>query len=243
MKRYGNFTQVTTLFAALFLFASMNLITVEAQVERSEDSAKRNERSDSPQTNVKGVIPFDFPNAPEPKIEVNLTGKLIALAAKAAKAQAAASTSGSSGSSGTAAKAAKAQVAEQGQELTELLEMVNEMVKGIYVRGYNSNAANLDPMLRHYENKLKKDKWEVIAKVKEENETVQVSALLDQDIVRGLFVIVTNKDETFLVNIFGQIDFEKLGKLLGSLKGLNLPSLEDLNIKSSGESKEKVEDK
>ncbi len=217
MKRYGNFTQVTTLFAALFLFASMNLISVEAQVERSEDSAKRNERSDSPQTNVKGVIAFDFPNAPEPKIEVNLTGKLIALAAKAAKVQA----------------------AEQGQELTELLDMV----KGVYVRGYDSNTENLDQMLRHYENKLKKDKWEVIAKVKEENETVQVSALLDQDIVRGLFVIVTNKDETFLVNIFGQIDFEKLGKLLGSLKGLNLPSLEDLNIKSSGESKDKVKDK
>ena len=217
MKRYGNLTQVTTLFAALFFFASMNLITVEAQVERSEDSAKRNERSDSPQTNVKGVIAFDFPNAPEPKIEVNLTGKLIALAAKAAKVQA----------------------AEQGQELTELLDMV----KGVYVRGYDSNTENLDQMLRHYENKLKKDKWEVIAKVKEENETVQVSALLDQDIVRGLFVIVTNKDETFLVNIFGQIDFEKLGKLLGSLKGLNLPSLEDLNIKSSGESKDKVKDK
>jgi len=225
MKRYGNFTQVTTLFAVLFLFASMNLMTVEAQVERSEDSAKRNERSgtsrsDEEKTNVKGFIAFDFPNAPEPKIEVNLTGKLIALAAKAAKAQA----------------------AEQGQELTELLDMVN-MVKGIYVRGYDRNTENLDQMLRHYENKLKKDKWEVVAKVKEENEKVQVSVLLDQDIVRGLFVMVTNEDETFLVNIFGQIDFEKLGKLLGSLKGLDLPSLKDLNIKSSGELKEKVEDK
>ena len=217
MKRYGNFTQVTTLVAVLFLFASMNLITVEAQVERSEDSAKRNERSESPQTNLKGVIAFDFPNAPEPKIEVNLTGKLIALAAKAAKVQA----------------------AEQGQELTELLDMV----KGIYVRGYDRNTENLDQMLRHYENKLKKDKWEVVAKVKEENEKVQVSVLLDQDIVRGLFVMIANKDETILVNIFGQIDFEKLGKLLGSLKGLELPSLEDLNIKADGESKDKVEDK
>ena len=100
-------------------------------------------------------------------------------------------------------------------------------------------------------NKLKKEKWEVIAKVKEGNETVQVSMLLDQDLVRGLFVMVAQEHETFLVNVLGQIDFEKLGELLENLDEMNLnldlPQLEKLKIEAESqpksESKQKVEDK
>ena len=103
-------------------------------------------------------------------------------------------------------------------KVTELIAMI----EGIQIRGYARDIANRAQIIRHYENKLKKEKWEVIAKVNEKNETVQVRLLFDQEMVRGLFVMVSGTDETIMVNIFGHIDFEKVGELLGNLDGMNL---------------------
>lgn len=107
------------------------------------------------------------------------------------------------------------------------------MIKGVYVRGYE-NAENLDQMLRHYENKLKVGEWETIVKAKEGNQIVRVSLLFDEDIVSGVFVMVTGGKETILVNIFGHIDFEKVGDVISNLENMNLnmdlPQLKKIKI-------------
>ena len=194
MKRC--FIQTRLTFVLLILIGL--IAGKEAFAETQEEDIK----------NAKGFIGFDFPNAPEAKIEVNLSGKLIALVAKAAK---------------------------QEPKVAKLIKMLT----GVYVRGYDSDAASFDAMLRHYEDKLKKEKWEVIAKVKEKDETVQVCMLINQDTIRGIFVMAAEPTQTILVNIVGQIDPERIGELLESLGGLGLPQLKDVDIKADDVSKTK----
>jgi hypothetical protein len=155
------------------------------------------EAQDETKTPVKGLIPFDFPNAPEAKVEVNLSSKLIGLVAKGAKSE---------------------------SEFAELIRMLT----GVYVRIYAAAAVDVERMTGHYIGKLEKEKWELVAKVKEGNETIQVGMLLDENTVYGVFVVVASSTETILVNIVGQIAPERMSDLLGNLEKLGLPALKDL---------------
>ena len=107
------------------------------------------------------------------------------------------------------------------------------MIEGVYVRSYE-NAKNLDQMLRHYENKLEVDEWEIIVKAKNKDEIVRVGLLFDEETVSGVFIMVAGAKETILVNIFGHIDFEKVGDVICNVENMNLnldlPQLKDLKI-------------
>ena len=155
--------------------------------------------------NIKGRIDFDFSDVSEAIIEVNVSSKLFTLLTKSV---------------------------EHESEIGKLVAMI----KGVYVRGYE-NGKNIDQMLRHYENKLKVGEWETIVKAKEGDERVRVALLallFDEEIVSGVFIIVTGAKETLLVNIFGHIDFEKVGDAISNLENMNLnldlPQLKDLKI-------------
>ena len=163
------------------------------------------------QEKIKGLIAFDFPNALEAKVEVNLSGKLISLVAKAAKPN---------------------------LEVTELLNML----KGVYVRVYENDTTTFNELTRHYEDKLEKEKWEIIAKIKEEGETVQVRILLGEDTIFGLFVMVAGEIEVTFVNIVGEINPERIGELLANLDNLGLPHIEDMDIKTDDMSKSSKKD-
>ena len=107
------------------------------------------------------------------------------------------------------------------------------MIGGVYVRSYE-NGENLNQMLRHYENKLKADEWEIIVKAKDGDEIVRVDLLFDEEIVSGVFIMVAGAKETILVNIFGHIDFEKVGDVICNLENMNLnldlPQLKDIKV-------------
>ena len=192
-------SQIAMLAAVIFIF-----IGVMTDGEAFAEAQKEKEK-------IKGLIPFDFRNTLEAKVEVNLSGKLISLVAKAAKPN---------------------------PEVTELLEML----KGVYVRVYENDTTTFNELTRHYENKLEKEKWEVIAKVKEEGETVQVRILLGEDTILGLFVMVAGETEVTLVNIVGEINPERIGELLANLDNLGLPHIEDMDIKTDDMSKSSKKD-
>jgi hypothetical protein len=115
------------------------------------------------------------------------------------------------------------------------------MIEGIYVRGYDKASGDSDRMARHFEDVLKKEKWELIVKIKEEDDLIKVYLLPDQDIVHGIFVMLANPTETILVNVFGKIDVDKIGGLLEHLPAdLDLPELKELKNKAL---KQQIEDK
>ena len=191
--------QIVVLAAVLFIF--MGIMSSD---EAFAEVQKENEK-------IKGLIAFDFPNALEAKVEVNLSSKLISLVAKGAKSE------------------------------PEVMELLN-MLKGVYVRVYENDITTFNKLTRHYEDKLKKEEWEVIAKVKEEGETVQVRILLGEDIIFGLFVMVAGKTEVTLVNIVGEINPERIGELVENLNNLGLPHIEDMDIKTDDMSKSSKKD-
>ena len=131
-----------------------------------------------------------------------------------------------------------AKAAKPNPEVTELLNML----KGVYVRVYENDTATFNKLVRHYEEKLAQEKWEVIAKVKEETETVQVRILLGEDIIFGLFVMVAGEIEVTLVNIVGEINPERIGELLENLNNLGLPHIEDMDIGTDDMSKSSKKD-
>ena len=103
--------------------------------------------------------------------------------------------------------------AKNDQKAAELLEML----EGVYVRGYHSSDADLDEVSRYYKNKLKEEGWEVIAKVKEDDDFFEVHTLFDQDIINGLFIMIAETEQTIFVNVFGRINPAQIGELLDSL--------------------------
>ena len=191
--------QIVVLAAVLFIF--MGIMTSD---EAFAEAQKENEK-------IKGLIAFDFPNALEAKVEVNLSSKLISLVAKGTKSE---------------------------PEVTELLNML----KGVYVRVYENDTTTSNKLTRHYEDKLEQEEWEVIAKVKEAGETVQVRILLGEDTILGLFVMVAGEAEVTLVNIVGEINPERIGELVENLNNLGLPHIEDMDIKTDDMSKSSKKD-
>ena len=131
-----------------------------------------------------------------------------------------------------------AKAAKPNPEVTELLNML----KGVYVRVYENDTTTFNELTRHYEDKLEKEEWEVIAKIKEEAETVQVRILLGEDTIFGLFVMVAGEIEVTLVNIVGEINPERIGELLANLDNLGLPHVEDMDIKTDNMSKSSKKD-
>ena len=100
-------------------------------------------------------------------------------------------------------------------EVAELIQMLD----GIYVRTYDRVIIDEKKLVNYFQKRLKKEKWEVLVKIKEEDEVVEISLLFDEDIVHGIFVIMipeTSGEATF-VNIVGKMAPEGIEELLGSL--------------------------
>ncbi len=92
-----------------------------------------------------------------------------------------------------------------------------KMIEGIFIRSYEKDNENLGDMTTHYQNILKKENWETLVKAKDR---LHVNLLFAEEpgVVHGIFIIFTDDQEaTNFVNIYGKIDFRKLGILFGKL--------------------------
>ena len=207
MRFTRNFRQIAPLVIAFCLFIAQNGVAAEIP-----DVSK-------------GIISFDLPNAPQPKIEVNLVPPFIKLITK---------------------------IATQKPQIAELILML----EGVHLRGYRNDATNLDHVMRHCEQVLKRDGWQVVIKTKretkriveetsqdgtkdviefkDETKSIEVNALRDDGKIRAIFVVIVDETETIFVNIAGQIDPDRIGELLVNLDkvGLDVPQLKSLENKS-----------
>ena len=159
------------------------------------------EKEQSEKAKKKGLILFDHPQNPEAKVEVNLTDKLINLVTKSMNSS------------------------------PEVKEIV-QMLEGIYVRTYDSSiTTDGSKFVEYYQDKLRKEKWEVFVKIKEAKEMVEVSLLYDEDVAYGIFaIVITDKPEkskevTF-VNIVGKIATERISDLLGNLSNFGTTDID-----------------
>ncbi len=101
------------------------------------------------------------------------------------------------------------------EDMAEYTEYA-EMIEGVFVRSYDKAAGNLADITSHYQDTLKKEKWEDLVKVKDQ---LQVSLLFADapGVVHGIFVSFIDEHNTTFVNVCGKIDFQKLGVLFGKI--------------------------
>ncbi len=128
-------------------------------------------------------------------------------------------------------------------EVAELIQMVD----GIYLRTYGKYGITESEMIKYYQDKLKKNNWEVLVKIKDgsknkhdeivekHDEIVEISLLYDEDVAYGIFVIFASvdQDEVTLINIVGEITPDRITELLKNLSkfGMTDIDLEDTLMK------------
>ena len=163
----------------MLLFLVLFLILIQTTVA---------ERNETDKMEGKGFVSLEFPWSIEATVEVNLTPKLINLAAKSLKNAA---------------------------EMSELIQML----KGIYVRTYDRRTVDEQELVSYFRWKLKQDAWETLFKIKEVDETLEISLLFNEDEVHGIFVILIPEmpEVATFVNIVGKIDPECVEDLLLNL--------------------------
>ena len=112
-----------------------------------------------------------------------------------------------------------------------------QMLDGIYVRTYDRKTVDEQELVNYFRQKLERDKWEILFKIKEDNETVEINLLFDEDKVYGIFVIVIPKmpEEVTFVNIVGKIAPDRVEDLLR-----NLSNFGAMDINVSGKLKEQA---
>lgn len=109
-------------------------------------------------------------------------------------------------------------------EVAELIQMID----GIYLRTYENYGESESGMIKYYQNKLKENEWEVLVKIKEKDEIVEISLLFDEDVAYGIFVIFASHepDEVTFINIVGEIAPERITELLRNLSSFGMTDID-----------------
>ncbi len=109
-------------------------------------------------------------------------------------------------------------------KVAELIQMID----GIYLRTYNEYGEAESGMIKYYQNILKENNWEVLVKVKEKNEIVEINLLFDEDVAYGVFVIFASHDpdEVTLMNVVGEIAPDRITELLKNLSNFGMTDID-----------------
>ena len=146
---------------------------------------------------VRGKIEMNLPDAPVPKVEINLDESLLDLFINF----------------GVASNPKLA--GDSSIDLSEYAAYA-EMLKGASIRAYDKEMKNLNEIVDHYRGVLENEKWERLVKIRDK---FDLSLLYSEKpgIVHGIFLMFTDDGSSGFVNIYGEIDFQQLGALFGKL--------------------------
>jgi len=111
-----------------------------------------------------------------------------------------------------------------GQEDPEIADILSKL-NSIKVRVYNLNGEldKANTMVDKVSDELKADNWETLVTVNdnEENQKVRVFSKSTQQVIDGVVVMVVSPEddggEAVFINIVGEIDPEKIGKVADTL--------------------------
>ena len=146
---------------------------------------------------TRGKIEMNLPDAPVPKVEINLDKSLLGLFINFGIAS-------------------NPKLAGDGSiDLSEYTGYA-EMLKGASIRAYDKEMKDLDQMVAHYRGILENEQWEHLVKIRDKFDLSLLYAE-KSGVVHGIFVMFTDDGNSGFVNIYGEIDFQKLGTLFGQL--------------------------
>ena len=144
---------------------------------------------------VRGKIEMNLPDAPVPKMEITLDKSLLDLVINFGIAS-------------------HPELSEDTSIDVSEYTAYTEMLKGASIRAYDGEMRNLNQIVEHYRSILANEKWEHLVKIRDK---FDLSLLYSEKpgIVNGVFLMFTDDGNSGFVNIYGEIDFQKLGTLFG----------------------------
>jgi hypothetical protein len=164
-----------------------------------------------------GRIEFDFADAPQANVELDLGPGMfndlfgIGDAAVAGVADALGQAAGTKqGAEGTR------MAAEQLKSAREIVQTVQQVVHGVRVRAYKNEgdqSAKVAKMISYYEDKARGNQWETIVRAHEDGHQVAVSVVRSDGAIKGIFVTATDGDNAVLVNAVCDISPDNMKKL------------------------------
>ena len=141
---------------------------------------------------VRGKIEVNLSDVPVPKVEINLDKSLLNLFIN----------------SGVASNPKLA-----GDKPIDPAAYA-EMLTGASIRVYGKEMKHLKKIMEHYQGILEDEKWEHLVKVKDKFH-LSLCYAEEPDIVHGIFLMIIDDERLTFANIYGEIDFQKLGILFG----------------------------
>lgn len=110
-------------------------------------------------------------------------------------------------------------------------ESLNDVISGLQelkIFEINQSKASKLPALNFNDlsSTLKKDGYEVLLKIKDGGDNVEIYILEKSGLVKHLFLVAEDNDSMQLISLLGDIDLEKISKLSGTL---NIEQLKHLD--------------
>ena len=147
-----------------------------------------------------GTVAFDCPDVSSPQFEFDLNRDVIALVME-----------------------------DPTSDIAPLFKSMNDL----YLRSYRNRSGNFKKMIQYYSETLTARDWRALGHISQTNpekNRLHLYILLENEIVKGIFVIVKSKGGIYLINIVGEIPRRRLGELLLNLNqlGIEIPELMSL---------------
>lgn len=159
-----------------------------------------------------GRVEFDFPGGAPANVEIDLkNGMLSALTDIAVAAVDGAAEGIRESGQGDAVR----QSTEIMGALREVLGLTGEVVKEVRLRVYEGmeDSSTLASMQKYYQEKLDDGSWDNVVKVRDGDENVAVCVHREGSAIRGVFVMVGERDEMVLANVVCELTPDKIKQL------------------------------
>ena len=147
-----------------------------------------------------GRVPFDCPDVPSSQFQFDLSRDVIALVME-----------------------------DPTSDIAPLFKSVSDL----YLRNYRNRSGNFKKMIKYYSEVLKGRGWRALGQYPQtdpEKISLHLYVLLQNETVKGIFIIVKDKGGIYLINIVCEIPRQQLGELLLNLNqlGIEIPRLMSL---------------
>jgi hypothetical protein len=169
-----------------------------------------------------GRLNFEAADLPEANVEVDLSQEMFRDLFGIGDAAIAGVTEAllDAPKSGEGAKATEI-AAKQAEALRQVINLAGNVVNEVHVRVYE-NAPEAQSISRPFDEQLRAGKWDTLARVRENDNTVRVAAVRDSGTIRGIFVVVTENDSLILANLVCNVSPENVQKLTSAATKIGL---------------------
>jgi len=151
-----------------------------------------------------GRLDFEAANLPEAKVEVDISQDMfhdlfgIGDAAIAGVAETLMKSAAGDGAKGTHL------AAEQLEAARQIVQLAGAVVREVRVRAYDglpSEGGDAQKLVKPFEDQLRAAKWETLARLRDKDKMVRVSAIRGDGSIQGIFVVAIDGDKAALVNV------------------------------------------